>query len=154
MAKQAKRAPARDVLFFETLQQGATVGVACNASGYQHSAVYRWRKQDPAFATLWTEAQDIAADLLEEEADRRARDGYDETTSRSDGLQIIRNKRSDGLLLARLKAMRPERYRERSGSDGPKPIVLVARNHLKELAERLAREGIARKDMDLTSTET
>ena len=143
MAHQAKRTAARDALFFDALQKGIAVHAACLASGYQHSAVYRWRKQHQAFADLWNDAQIVAADLLEEEADRRARDGYDETTTRSDGVQTVKNKRSDMLLLARLKALRPERYREGGGPQDLRNVKIefVVRNHLLELTERMAKEA-------------
>lgn len=154
MAILARRTPARDAKFFASLQSGAPITVACREAGYQRSATYRWRKDDTDFVTRWNEAQDIAADLLEEEADRRARDGYDEVTTR-DGVETIRNKRSDMLLLARLKAMRPERYREGGAAQGSKTVTIeiVVRNHLKELAERLAAQGIAPQDMNLTEQE-
>ena len=154
MALQARRTPARDAKFFAALQTGASITVACKEASYQRSAAYRWRKDNTDFATNWNEAQDIAADLLEEEADRRARDGYDEVTTR-DGVATIKNKRSDMLLLARLRAMRPERYREGGAAQGSKTVKLeiIVRNHLKELAERLAAQGIAPQDMKLTEQE-
>lgn len=154
MAIPARRTPTRDAKFFGALQLGARITVACLEAGYQRSAVYRWREVDTAFAASWTQAQDIAADLLEEEADRRGRDGYDEVTTR-DGVQTIRNKHSDTLLVTRLKAMRPERYRDRGTTSAapPQPIIIVVKNHLKELAGRLAAQGIAPKDMDLTKEE-
>ncbi len=47
------------------------------------------------------------------------------------------------LLLARLKAMRPERYRERDGSPGSKTVKIefIVRNHLLELTERMKKEA-------------
>lgn len=64
-----------------------------------------------AFAERWRLATEMGTGLLEEEADRRGRDGVsvDEVLPRN-----MRGPRrySDGLLLARLKALRPELYRE------------------------------------------
>jgi hypothetical protein len=135
MAPLAKRTVVRDEMFFMALQRGVTVDVACHEAGYQRSAVYRWRKDDAVFAALWREAQDVAIDLLEEEADRRGRSGYDETTTVNGEVRTVKHKYSDQLLLQRLRAMRPERYRDRGLSKEAQRITVefVVRNHLGDL---------------------
>ncbi|MBP6010789.1 MAG: helix-turn-helix domain-containing protein [Alphaproteobacteria bacterium] len=106
------RSPQGDTAFFAALENGHNVRAACEAAGYARSTVYRWRREDDDFAKLWLEALGVAADLLEEEADRRGRDGYDEPVFHRGEQCGAKRKYSDGLLLARLKALRPHQYRE------------------------------------------
>ncbi len=103
----------RDAAFFVALENGHPVRAACKAAGYTRQVVYRWRRRDPEFDARWREALAIAADLLEEEADRRGRDGFDEPVFFQGAQCGAKRKYSDALLLARLKAVRPELYRER-----------------------------------------
>jgi hypothetical protein len=73
-------------------------------------------------------ASDIASDLLEEEADRRGRDGYDEPVFYRGEESGARRKYSDGLLLARLKALKPEHYREGVRSEVEQKITVRIRD--------------------------
>jgi hypothetical protein len=113
MAASTTRTADGDTKFFSALENGHPVRAACAMAGYARSCVYDWRKQDPAFAERWKHALDIAGDLLEEEADRRGRDGYDEPVYYQGEERGQKRKYSDMLLLARLKAIRPEQYREK-----------------------------------------
>ena len=81
--------------------------------------VYELRKADPGFASAWEEAEEIAADRLEEEARRRAVEGVEEPLVSAgrlvrddNGQPIMVRRYSDNLLLALMKAHRPPR-RER-----------------------------------------
>lgn len=113
MSPKSARTPEGDARFFAALENGHSVRAACEASGYVRPCTYRWRKQDKEFAERWADALHIAGDLLEEEADRRGRDGYDEPVYYQGQEAGAKRKYSDALLLARLKAVRPEHYRER-----------------------------------------
>lgn len=112
MSMPSIRSPQGDAAFFAALENGHNVRGACEAAGYARCSVYRWRRDDDDFAKLWLEALGVAADLLEEEADRRGRDGYDEAVFFRGEPCGAKRKYSDGLLLARLKALRPHQYRE------------------------------------------
>jgi len=114
MSAKSTRTPEGDAKFLSALENGHPVRGACDASGYSRSCVYRWRQEDEAFDRLWRRALFIAGDLLEEEADRRGRDGYDEPVYFQGEERGAKRKYSDGLLLARLKAIRPDDYRERA----------------------------------------
>ncbi len=112
MPNTPKRTPARDECFFQGLANGYAVGRAAAAAGYAAASVYRWRLADPAFARTWGLAQEMAVDLLAEEADRRGRLGVEEPVFYA-GRQVgTRRRYSDALLLARLKALSPGKYRE------------------------------------------
>jgi hypothetical protein len=77
-------------------------------------------------------AKEMAADRLEEEAWRRAVDGVDEPVGFYRGKPSAWVKRySDTLLIFLLKALRPEKYRERYEHSGPEggaiPVMVVRR---------------------------
>lgn len=59
--------------------------------------MYRWRQEDAELAAQRAEAVSIAGDLLEDEADRRRRDGYDEPIFYHGEEQGAKRKSSDAL---------------------------------------------------------
>src|SRR5262249_4356684 len=94
--------------------------VAIQIAETSRTRVYELRKADPAFAAAWEEAEEIAVDVLEAEARRRAVDGVPEPLVSAgklvrddDGQPIAIKRYSDHLLLALLRAHRPPR-RERA----------------------------------------
>lgn len=130
-----KRTPEGDMTFFMALGNAHAVAAACRAAGYAVPSVYRWRNDDADFAARWNDALVIAGDLLEEEADRRGRLGVDQPVFYR-GREVGAKKRySDPLLLARLKAIRPE-YRDRSKAPSalaaPPVQTVVVRDFLME----------------------
>ena len=142
MPRRAKRSRAADIVFLTAIENGHAVRVACRAAGYARRCVYRWRSQDQAFAAAWARALQIAGDLLEEEADRRGRDGVDVPVFHNGELCGVKRKYADGLLLARLKAIRPEKYRDRVMQAKPdnQPVAVQLRDFaLERLIQRLLR---------------
>jgi hypothetical protein len=96
--------------FIELLSQGVPVVDACNRALITRATVYRRRSADPAFASLWNDALQMAGDLLEEEADRRGRHGWEENVWHKGRVVGTRRHFSDRMLMFRLKALKPERY--------------------------------------------
>lgn len=130
------RSDTRDDRFFTALENGHSVRAACEAAGYTRRCVYRWRDGDCAFADRWAAALVIAQDLLEEEADRRGRDGYDEAVFFQGQEAGAKRKYSDALLLARLKAVRPQQYREvlpKAAASDAAPTLVVIRDVVTEV---------------------
>ena len=100
-------------VFLEALARTGIVTEACKAGRISRRQVYRLRQNDPAFAELWTEAQLIAADLLEAEAHRRAFDGVLKPVyQKGEQVGVIREY-SDKLMELLLKARKPETFKER-----------------------------------------
>jgi hypothetical protein len=106
--------------FLQALADSGRVTAAIAVANTSRSRVYALRKADPAFASAWEEAEEIATDRLEEEARRRAVEGVPEPLVSGgkiirddDGQPIAIRRYSDNLLLALLRARRPPR-RERS----------------------------------------
>lgn len=102
---------------------------ACHAAGVSRASVYGdWLKQD-AFRALYDQAVDDAADLLEEEARRRAVDGVEKPVYQQGRLVGLVREYSDALLTLLLKGKRPETYRERHQHEhagpGGAPIQVV-----------------------------
>ena len=105
--------------FLAALAETGVVGEAAKAARIGRSTVFELKKLDPAFAEGWDAAMEQAADLMEEEARRRAIDGVLEPVYGSGGTGVgtvkvgsIR-KFSDVLLIFKLKGARPDKYRER-----------------------------------------
>jgi len=87
---------------------------------YKPDPCLRAANRDPAFAAAWEDAEEVAADRLEDEARRRAVEGVAEPlvsggklVRDDDGQPIMVRRYSDNLLLALIKARRPP-PRERS----------------------------------------
>ena len=103
---EADAAPWR-ALFFEMLRKTGNVSAAARHAGRARAQLYRLRKQDTAFAALWDDALEEAADWLELEALRRAMDGIEEGRYfRGEMIGTI-TRYSESLLMFLLKARRP-----------------------------------------------
>jgi hypothetical protein len=140
----AKRTEENDAKFFTALTNAHSVRAACAAAGYKRQVVYRWRRKDTEFDARWRQATLMGGDILEEEADRRGRDGYDQPVYFRGKEVGTKRKYSDGLLHARLKAVLPERYREHGTmpADQPRPINVQLRDFALEFfIENLVKQG-------------
>jgi Bacteriophage Sf6, terminase small subunit-like len=113
MANRTTRSPERDVRFLEALAAGATVSRAAQAAGYARPTLYKFRAADVEFAQAWDDALEAGTDELEDEALRRAKDGYEEPRFYEGQLCGHVRKYSDTLLIFLLKARRPEKYSDR-----------------------------------------
>lgn len=82
--------------FLTTLTSTCNVSAACRAAGMGRTAAYAWRDDDASFAADWMEAENEAADMLEQVAFERATSGQ-----------------SDKMLEILLKAHRPEKFVEK-----------------------------------------
>lgn len=112
--------------FLNVLKESGNVSVAVKRAAISRRIAYVWRGDDPVFAVEWEDAMQEYCDTLEAEADRRAVEGV---PSRlyfdKEGNQIGEIRRySDTLLIQRLKALKPEIYREPPSGIDPKVINL------------------------------
>jgi len=117
--KKVKLTRARQDCFLKALAETGVVSTAVAIAGTSRTRVYELRKRDTAFADAWDEAEEKAADALEAEAWRRGVAGVQEpvvsggkVVRDDDGHPIAIRRYSDNLLLALLKARRPEKFRE------------------------------------------
>lgn len=94
-----RSAPAWIGRWLAIFRDTGNVSKACKAVGIDRSTPYRYRDGCPEFAQAWRDAEEAAADALEEEAQRRAMEG------------------SDFLMKFLLQSLRPEKYQDRSRHD-------------------------------------
>jgi hypothetical protein len=98
--------------FLIALAESGVVAAALTASGGSRTTVYRWRADDPEFAARWDEALDIAVEVCEGELHRRSVVGVVEPVFYQGAECGSIRRYSDNLLMFRLKALRPEKYRD------------------------------------------
>lgn len=91
-------------------------------AGITHDTAMRWRKEHPENQAEVDAAREKYAELLEREADRRGIEGVNRKKFDRNGKPVIdpatnvqyeEREYSDTLLIFRLKALKPEEYRER-----------------------------------------
>jgi hypothetical protein len=106
--------------YLDALRDGKSIAAAARAAGIGRRTAYDWRDRDAVFAARWDEAFDEGTDRLEDLALAGAEQG------------------SERLLLALLKARRPERYQrmqvEHTGS-----LEVMLSHAANTLAQKLAR---------------
>jgi hypothetical protein len=108
-------------LFLIELAKHGIVKLACEVSGLARSTAYKLKETDTEFADGWQNALEDAADALEAEAHRRSVEGIEKLVFQK-GKAVIDPRTgevyaergySDQLLLLRLKALKPDKYKDR-----------------------------------------
>lgn len=138
------RTPEKEAEFLAVLADTCNVSKACAHAGIGRVTVYEWRDADPDFAARWDQAKRIGADILEEEALRRAVEGVQEPVYYQGTLVDTVTKYSDTLLMFLAKGAKPEVYKDRVQSEisgpGGAPIAIddtAAAEKLKALMSTL-----------------
>ena len=98
--------------FLSELEQSGNITFASKAAGISRQEVFRRRKTDPLFDKNCREAMMNAADVLEQEAWRRAIHGVDCPTTIAGEREVVK-KYSDTLLIFLMKGANPGKYAER-----------------------------------------
>ena len=112
--------------FLARLAHGWSVTHAAQEAGHARQRFYELRDEEKAFADQWAHALDAGTEVLEDEARRRAVDGYDEETFDAEGRLLRRVRRYDGALLQLLlRGRRPEKYRDNASVEVQTPAVFV-----------------------------
>ena len=138
----------RKQLFLEALAARGNMTAAAHAAGVSRACAYLNRQNDDTFAKAWEEAEEIAADRLEAEAWRRGVEGVEEpvislgkVVEGADGEPLMIRRYSDTVLLALLRAHRPEKYRERNS------VEIDVSEKLWERLEAARQRAIATSDV-------
>lgn len=144
---------ASQVAFLAAYRRAGTIKAACDAVGVSRNQHYLWYHNDPEYPEKFKAAHQEACEALENEARRRAEDGWDEPVYQG-GKQVgTVRKYSDTLLIFLLKGAMPNKYKERvaqevSGPDGG-PLQTASMALLKQLNlsddELRTLESVARK---------
>lgn len=108
-----KLTPERKIAFLAALSATCSVTRACEAVGIARPTAYEWREEDPVFAARWEKAKRIGAEALEDEAMRRAREGYDRPVFHQGVECGTIREYSDTLTIFLLKGAMPEKYKDR-----------------------------------------
>ena len=88
------------------------IDLACQRVGVDRGCHYDWLKADPGYAAEFASARKQTADILEDEAWRRAVEGVDKPVYQGGELVGTVREYSDSLMTWLLRGLRPERYRE------------------------------------------
>ena len=100
-------------VFLRVLAQTGKVVEAAKACGFvDTSTIQRYRREDEDFAKDWDVALQAAANVLEEEAIRRATEGVLEPVFYKGDVVGYKTNYSDSLLMFVLRGLKPDTYRE------------------------------------------
>jgi hypothetical protein len=146
--------------FLAALRESGNVRLSCEAVKIERKTAYNLRDADEDFAQAWQDALEESADLLEQEARRRAYEGVQrlkfdrgklvtipllDTEGKvvlgSDGEPLttpyVEHEYSDTLLIFLLKGIRPEVYRERTDvrHSGKIDVSKLSDDELQSIAE-------------------
>ena|SRR5262245_12531219 len=89
-----------------------TIYHACLDAEIARVTQYDWLERDKGYAKAFKDAQACYLEILEREADRRAREGWDEAVFYKGDICGYVRKFSDTMLIVRLKRLDPS-YRDR-----------------------------------------
>ena len=111
--------------YISALQKYFTSSAAAAKAGLHMSVIRRWREEDGEFCVREEDVRNEVADQLEGEAIRRAFKGVRTPVYQGGLLAGYVTNYSDQLLTLMLKALRPEKFRERSEVRVTDPIIKV-----------------------------
>lgn len=94
--------------FLKAYRETCRVDKALESVDVSKSTIYEWRAKDEKFKAAFDEVREVIACTLEDEAFRRAYEGTMKPTAHGPVREY-----SDTLCIFLLKALNPERYRER-----------------------------------------
>ena len=109
--------PEKVAHFLALLSECGNVTRSAEESGCHRVQLYRMKREDEEFSAAWEEAAEIGAKRLEDEARRRAVEGWQEPVWYQGEQTGTVTKFSDTLLICLLKAHHPEKYADRSKTD-------------------------------------
>ena len=115
--------------YLAAMAKTGTQLAGCRAARCSHNTVARWRAEDAAVLVQEHQAKSNFADELEEEAIRRAWHGTKKPGYQGKELVGYIQEYSDVLLIFALKAVRPDKYRERVDvrTSRDEPVVVPMR---------------------------
>lgn len=113
MVNPSTGTPGRKRAFLTVLSETCNASLACAAINQPRRTVYNWRNADPEFAQDWAAARAMGADAIEDELVRRAVEGIEVPVYHRGAIVGAVRRYNDRLLMVLLKALKPERYRER-----------------------------------------
>lgn len=104
-------------VFLQAYSRYGNVTKAAEIAGVDRATHYEWIHSDEQYAEAFQQAQEAAADYLEQEAWRRATEGVEQDVFYKDKKIATKKEYSDTLLIFLLKGIRPEKYKERNATE-------------------------------------
>lgn len=120
--------------FLHSLTEGWSVASSIRRATGRVGVVrtfYQWRADHPDFAAAWEEAYSFGTSVFEDEARRRAVEGWNEPVFRGDG-QVGEIRKFSDRLLEFMLVSRDERYNPRR-NDAPTQVKVVVTGGLPSL---------------------
>ena len=118
MVSSANRmTPKKREKFLALLGEYGNVSKAAAEAKVSRTGIYNLRDSDPAFAAAFDAAVKLGIAALEDEAKRRAFEGYDKPVFYQGAQCGVAREYSDTLMIFLLKAHDPDKYAERTKSD-------------------------------------
>jgi len=103
--------------FLAAYAECGTITQAAEIAGIDRVTHYRWLKDDPEYAKAFEEAHEKSVERLEQEARRRAVEGWEEPVFHKGKVVGKVRKYSDTLLIFLLKGAAPEKYKDRVANE-------------------------------------
>jgi hypothetical protein len=131
--------PSRQVLqaaFLQYLREGYPVSRAAALAGVHRDTVYGWRERSPKFRRVWESAYAEGSDAVEEEARRRAVDGWDEATAWG-----VVHRYSDALLAVLLRGRKRDLYGTYVRVTPMEPPTEIVIRYVNERGDAISRNG-------------
>jgi hypothetical protein len=125
----------RKSLVLDLLIQGHTLSHVREALGINRVTVYRWRRGDKVFAQSYSNAMEAGTDLIEQEARRRAVEGYDRPVFQQGRLAGLERVYSDMPLALLLRGRRPDIFRD-TGSRAEATTSITIRGGFSSVEDR------------------
>lgn len=135
----ASLTPEKRAEFLAYLSDCGNVTQSAEKAGLNRTYLYQVKKEDELFSAAWKEAERIGALRLEDEARRRAVEGWTEPVWHKGEMCGAVRKFSDTLLIVLLKAHHPEKYAERQKVDQTVSVSLAEK--MKKVIARGKREA-------------
>jgi hypothetical protein len=98
--------------FLKAFAELAYIGLAAKKAGIHRGTHYKWLDEDPEYEEAFKHLKEDVIEMLEREADRRGHDGILKPILYEGVIVHHIREYSDTLLIFRLKALKPEMYRD------------------------------------------
>jgi hypothetical protein len=103
----------RQIRYLTALSEEGTIGAGLKKAAITRSRLFEWREHIPNWDIREQQARDDFADRVEAEAVRRGVEGVETPVYQAGKLIGYKTEYSDPLLILVLRAVRPDRYREK-----------------------------------------
>lgn len=157
MANSRQTSAPKKAAFLAAFARVASITKAAELVKIDRDNHYLWKATDPEYAAAFERTRLTAAETLEDEAVRRAKEGVQKPVYQGGKRVGYVQEYSDTLLIFLLKGNLPDKYKERAITEhtGPKgePLFDFSRHTVEHLAELARALRAARSRSGITAPE-